>query len=172
MTYECDATYKIRDSNNLRVGEKPFIQWRTRKRKKKEKVAPKRFFPLKLICDLWTFSSWWNITQSKKIQQIIIYLYIFFIYTQIKFGKNRTFKVNLIFTLSMLIAGVAVRKLFSAAGIQCVHVLNAIKLQWLPAVEVVPFKTILCLCEWTVIKPSPMNNAEHETAHGFLVLPK
>lgn len=47
----------------------------------------------------------------------------------------------------MMIAGVAMRKLFSAAGIQCVHTLNALKLQLLPVVELVPFKIILCLGE-------------------------
>lgn len=85
--------------------------------------------------------------QSKKILQVIyIYIYIF-ICTQIKFGKNRTFKVNLVFILSMIIAGIAMRKLFSAAGIQCVHTLNALKFQLFPVVKVVPFKIILCLCE-------------------------
>lgn len=47
----------------------------------------------------------------------------------------------------MIIAGVAMRKLFSAAGIQCVHMLNALKLQLLSVVESVDFKITLCLCE-------------------------
>lgn len=34
----------------------------------------------------------------------------------------------------MIIAGVAMRKLSSATGIQCIHTLNALKLQLLPVV--------------------------------------
>lgn len=78
-------------------------------------------------------------TQSKKILQIV-YIYIcIFICTQINLAKIE--HLNLIFILSIITAGIAMRKLFSAASIQCVQTLSALKFHSLPVVEVVPFKT-------------------------------
>lgn len=84
-------------------------------------------------------------TQSKKILQIVNIYICIFICTQINLAKIE--HLNLIFILSIIIAGIAMRKLFSAAGIQCVQTLNALKFHSLPGVELVPFKIIVCLFE-------------------------
>lgn len=85
-------------------------------------------------------------TQSKKILQIVYYIYIcIFICTQINLAKIE--HLNLIFILSIITAGIAMRKLFSAASIQCVQTLSALKFHSLPVVEVVPFKITVCMFE-------------------------